>query len=73
MAFLGNENGKILCFHLVWVFGIQFALRTGQEHRNLELFGLVRFTNLQSMEYLNGLSLNYLPWKKKKITKAWLF
>ena len=37
MAFLGNENGKILCFHLVWTFGIQFALRTEQEHRNLKL------------------------------------
>ena len=37
MALLGNENGKILCFNLVWVFGIQFALRTGQEHRNVEL------------------------------------
>ena len=37
MAFLGNENGKILCFNLVWVFGIQFALRTEQEHRNLGL------------------------------------
>ena len=37
MAFLGNENGKILCFNLVGVFGIQFALRTGQENRNVEL------------------------------------
>ena len=36
-AFLGKENGKILCFNLVWVFGIQFALRTEQEHRNVEL------------------------------------
>ena len=27
--FIGKENGKILCFNLVWVFGIQFALRTG--------------------------------------------
>mgnify|MGYP000049554726 CR=1 FL=1 len=36
-GFLGSENGKILCFNLVWVFGIQFALRTEQEHRNLEL------------------------------------
>ena len=35
--FIGKENGKILCFNLVWVFGIQFALRTGQEHRNVEL------------------------------------
>ena len=37
MLFLGKENGKILCFNLVWVFGIQFALRTEQEHRNLGL------------------------------------
>ena len=37
MAFLGNENGKILCFNLVWVFGIHFSLRTEQEHRNLGL------------------------------------
>ena len=34
---LVNENGKILCFNLVWVFGIQFALRTEQKHRNLGL------------------------------------
>ena len=36
-GFLGNEDRKILCFKLVLVFGIQFALRTEQEHRNLEL------------------------------------
>ena len=36
-GFSGSENGKILCFNLVLVFGIQFALRTEQEHRNLEL------------------------------------
>ena len=34
---LKSENGKILCFNLVWVFGIEFALRTGQEHRNLDV------------------------------------
>ena len=34
-GFLGSENGEPLCYTLVWVFGIQFALGTGQEHRNL--------------------------------------
>ena len=36
-TFLGRENGEILRFTLVWVFGIQFALRTEQEHRTLRL------------------------------------
>ena len=36
-GFLGSENGKIISFALVGVFGIQFALRTKQEHRNLGL------------------------------------
>ena len=36
-GFLGSENGKILCFNLVQPFGIQFALRTEQENRNLGL------------------------------------
>ena len=36
-GFLRSENGKILCFNLVLVFAIQFALRTEQEHRNLGL------------------------------------
>ena len=38
---LGSENGELLCHTLVWVFGMQFALRAGQEHRNL------RFSNSQ--------------------------
>ena len=28
-------HGELLYYTLVWVFGIQFALRAGQEHRNL--------------------------------------
>ena len=40
-GFLGSENGKLLCHTLVWVFGMQFALRAGREHRNL------RFNNSQ--------------------------
>ena len=34
-GFLGSENGELLCHTLVWVFGMQFALRAGQEHWNL--------------------------------------
>ena len=34
-VFLGSENGEILCYTLVWVFGIQFAFRAGKELRNL--------------------------------------
>ena len=57
---LKSENGKNLCFNLVWVFGIQFALRTGQEHRNLEVekffSELVRVIDLQrSVDYHDGL------------------
>ena len=35
--FLGRDNREILCRTLVWVLGIQFALRVGQEHRDLRL------------------------------------
>ena len=31
-GFLGSENAELLCHTLVWIFGIQFALRAGQEH-----------------------------------------
>ena len=34
-GFLGSDNAELLCHTLVWDFGIQFALRAGQEHRNL--------------------------------------
>ena len=34
-GFLGSENAELLCHTLVWVLGIQFALRAGQEYRNL--------------------------------------
>ena len=45
-GFLGSKNREILCYTLVWVFGIQFALKAGQEHRNL------RFKNSQlSLEH----------------------
>ena len=40
-GFLGSKSGEILCYTLVWVFGIQFALKAGQEHRHL------RFKNWQ--------------------------
>ena len=36
-GFSGSENGEILCYTVVWVFGIEFAFRAGQEHRNLRL------------------------------------
>ena len=31
-GFLGRENREIFCHTLVWVLGIQFTLRAGQEH-----------------------------------------
>ena len=34
-GFLGSSNGELLRDTLVFVFGMQFALRAGQEHRNL--------------------------------------
>ena len=40
-GFLGSDNAKLVCHTLAWVFGIQFALRAGQEHSNL------RFQNSQ--------------------------
>ena len=40
-GFFGSENAELLCHTLVWIFDIQFALRAGQEHRNL------RFKNSQ--------------------------
>ena len=40
-GFLGSENAELLCHTLVLIFGIQFALRAGQELRNL------RFKNSQ--------------------------
>ena len=36
-GFLGSENAELLRDALVWVLGVQFALRAGQEHRNLGL------------------------------------
>ena len=45
-GFLGSKNREILCYTLVWVFSIQFALKAGQEHQNL------RFKNSQlSLEH----------------------
>lgn len=45
-GFLGSKNREILCYTLVCIFGIQFALKAGQEHRNL------RFKNSQlSLEH----------------------
>lgn len=34
-GFLGNKNPEVLINTLVWVLGLNFALRAGQEHRNL--------------------------------------
>ena len=34
-GYLGNGNPEI--FTLVWVLGLNFALRAGQEHRNLRM------------------------------------
>ena len=48
------ENGFLLCHTLVWVFGIQFALRAGQEHRNL------RFQNSQLSLQLDESSHEFL-------------
>ena len=36
-GFLGNGNPEILRNTLVWVLGLHFALRAGQEHRNLRM------------------------------------
>ena len=36
-GFLGIENAELLRDTLVWVLGVQFALRAGKEHRNLRL------------------------------------
>ena len=36
-GFLGSEDGELLRDTLVWVLGVQFAVRAGQEHRNLRL------------------------------------
>ena len=33
--FSGSENEEILCCSQVWVFGMQFAMRAGQDHRYL--------------------------------------
>ena len=36
-GFLRSENAELLCDTLVWVLGVQFPLRAGQEQRNLRL------------------------------------
>ena len=36
-GYLGNGNPEILSNTLVWVLGLNFALRAGQEHRNLRM------------------------------------
>ena len=36
-GFPGSENAELLRDTLVWVLGVNFALRAGQEHRNLRL------------------------------------
>ena len=36
-GYLGNGNPEILRNTLVWVLGLNFALRAGQEHRKLRM------------------------------------
>ena len=36
-GYLGNGNPEVLTNTLVWVLGLNFALRAGQEHRNLRM------------------------------------
>ena len=36
-GYLGNGNPEILRNTLIWVLGLNFALRAGQEHRNLRM------------------------------------
>ena len=36
-GYLGNVNPEVLRNTLVWVLGLNFALRAGQEHRNLRM------------------------------------
>ena len=36
-GYLGNGNPEILRNTLVWAFGLNFALRAGQEHRNIRM------------------------------------
>ena len=57
-GFLGSKKGEPLCYTLVWVFGIQFSLRTEQEHRNL------RFKNSQlSFQRDEWIVNSYSIWK----------
>lgn len=34
-AFLGSDNAELLHDTLVWVLGVQFPMRAGQQHKNL--------------------------------------
>lgn len=55
-GFLGSGNTELLCYTLVWVFGIHFALRAGQEHRNLRLQTRSRRCNLMN-QVMNSYSI----------------
>ena len=37
MIYLGNDSPEVLRNTLVWVLGLNFALRADQEHRNLRI------------------------------------
>ena len=36
-GYLGNGNPEILRNTLVWAFGLNFAVRASQEHRNIRM------------------------------------
>ena len=55
-GFLGSDTPQKLRNTIVWIFGLNFDLRAGQEHRNL------RMTNSQITlkEDINGKYLEYM-------------
>ena len=55
-GFLGSENAELLRDTLVWVLGVQFALRAGQEHKNL------RLRNSQLSLQCDKLGRDFLPY-----------
>ena len=53
---LGSDTPKKLLNTLVYMFGLHFALRAAQEHRNL------RFNNSQITECVDGDGVYYLEY-----------
>ena len=77
-GFLGSDNTELLCHTLVWVFGIQFALRAGQEHRilrcqNSQLSLQVDESGHEFLQYMEDISetnnggLSHLRIKRKVV------